>query len=167
MFADLHAELDALPPVSIVAVGGLPVRKMDGAYRLFDAPLNEARLHAALREGLGLGAVLTYRNKSDKSLEELAQVCIERDHLWTTHVLTLTLAFDGCPLSVRNAYAFDGRFHLSWVEAEIDAGPCTFTATGSVRQWSRMMSYTNNPSFRTEQRVWFGKVGTLLAPLFP
>lgn len=167
MFADLHGELDALPPVSIVAVGGLPVRKVDGAYRLFDAPLNEARLRTALREGLGLGAVLTYRNKSEKSLEELAQICIERNHLWTGRVLALTLAFDGSPISVRNAFAFDGRFHLSWVEAEVDRGPCTFTATASVREWSRVIGYARDSSFRAEARTWFDKVGGLLAPLFP
>ena len=167
MFADLHAELDALPPVSIVAVGGLPVRKVDGAYRLFDAPLNEARLRAALREGLGLGAVLTYRNRSAKSLDELADLCIERQHLWTAHVLLLTLAFDAAPIAVRNAFAFDGRFHLSWVEAEVDKSPCTFTATGSLREWSRVMGYVDAPSFKAESRAWFEKVRALLAPLFP
>lgn len=167
MFADLHGELDSLPPVSIVAVGGLPVRKVDGSYRLFGAPIDEARLRAGLREGLGLGAVLTYRNRSDKSLDELAQLCIERDHFWTGHVLTLTLAFDGVPIGVRNAFAFDGRFHLSWVEAEIAESPCTFTATGSVREWSRVIGYGNDASFRAEARAWFDKVGRLLAPLFP
>lgn len=167
MFADLHTELETLPSLSVVAVGGIPIRKVDGAYQIFNAPIDEAELRAALREGLGLGAVLTYRNRGGKSLEDLAQLCIDRKHLWTSRVLMLTLAFDACPLSVRNAFAFDQRFHLSWVEAEVDQGPCTFTAAASVRDWARVMAYANDDSFRPDQRVWFEKVRGLLAPLFP
>ncbi len=165
MFADLRTELDALPPLSIVAVGGLAVVLTDGQHTIFGAPITTATLRQQLRMGLGLGAVLTHRNPNGKTLEELAAVCMQRDHLWTAHVLSLTLAFDRCPLCVRNAFAFDRRFHLSWVEREVSTDPCTFTATASLREWARIAGYATDPSFAAAPREWFGRVGTLLEPL--
>lgn len=165
MFADLHAELDALPAVSIVAVGGIPVLLRDGQHTIFDTVITTTGLRAHLRRGLGLGAVLTHRNPNGKSLDELAALCLERDHLWTAHVLSLTLAFDDCPLAVRNAFAFDRRFHLSWVDDEVSDSTCTFTATGSLREWSRITGYAQDASFSAAPRQWFGKVCALLAPL--
>ncbi len=165
MFADLRAELNSLPEVSIVAVGGIPVLLDDGQHRLLGAPVTLERLRDHLRQGLGLGAVLTHRNPNGKTLEELAELCLRHDHLWTAHVLLLTVAFDRCPIAVRNAVAFDRRFHLSWVEAEVHDDPCTFTATGSLREWKRMMGYADDPSFKAVVRAWFAKVETLLGPV--
>ncbi|MCH9682935.1 MAG: hypothetical protein K0V04_15975 [Deltaproteobacteria bacterium] len=165
MFADLRSELDALPEVAIVAVGGIPIVLHRGQHQLFGRPVTAKNLREALRDGLGLGAVLTYRNPNDKTLDQLAQVCLEHDHLWTAHVLMLTVAFARCPLAVRNAFAFDRRFHLSWVDSEVSDDPCTFTATGSLREWARMMGYADAPSFKAEPRAWFAKVADLLGPL--
>lgn len=161
-FADLQAELDTLPDVAIVAVGGLAVQRTEAGYQLFGAPLTIERLRSELRRGLGLGAVLTYRNPNGKSLDELAEVCIDRGHFWTAHVLSLTLVFARSPLEVRNAFAFDRRFHLSWTEAEVRCESCTFTATGSGREWARIMGYADDASFSETQRAWFEKAATIL-----
>ncbi|MBN8612815.1 MAG: hypothetical protein J0L92_19625 [Deltaproteobacteria bacterium] len=165
MFADLRAELATLPPVSIVAVGGLPITLEDGSHWLLGVPATAESVAEQLKRGLGLGAVLTHRNPKNKSLVELGELCLREGHLWTAHVLSLTVAFARCPLAVRNAFAFDRRFHLSWVEREVRDDPCTFTATASLREWYRVMGYAQEPSFRDEERAWFAKVGTLLAPL--
>jgi hypothetical protein len=165
MFADLRAELSSLPEVSVVAVGGLPITLEDGAHRLLGMVATPDSIAEQLVRGLGLGAVLTYRNPKDKSLRELGAMCLRRGHLWTAHVLSLTVAFDRCPLTVRNAFAFDRRFHLSWVEHEVKDDPCTFTATTSLRDWHRIIGYADDPGFRPEVRLWFAKVGVLLQPL--
>ncbi|MBL4636158.1 MAG: hypothetical protein JKY56_20020 [Kofleriaceae bacterium] len=165
MFADLQAELDSLPEVSVVAVGGLPIILSDGHHRLFGGIATIESVRTELKKGLGLGAVLTYRNPKGKSLEELGELSLQYNHLWTAHILTLTLAFDACPIAVRNAFAFDRRFHLSWVETEVQEGPCTFTATASVREWKRMTSYADNASFKSVVRAWFGRAKTVLVPL--
>lgn len=167
MFADLRAELDSLPEVSVVAIGGIPVTLQDGEYCIFGATVTVASVRDQLTMALGLGAVLTYRNPKNKNLLELGNLCLEKGHVWTGHVLLLTLAFDQCPIDVRNAYAFDRRFHMSWVEREVKNEACTFTATGSVREWMRVIGYASAPSFREIQRAWFAKVGAVLAPLFP
>ncbi len=171
MFADLRAELDALPEVSVVAVGGLPILLDEDPpraprHRLLGVPATAESIAAQLRQALGLGAVLTYRNPNGKSLSALGDLCAKEGHLWTAHVLSLTVAFDRCPLEVRNAFAFDRRFHLSWVAREVRDSPCTFTATGSLREWHRVIGYAAEPSFQPVQRAWFAKVGALLQPLF-
>lgn len=163
MFADLNAELEKLPDVAVVAVGGLPIVWEDDHYTLCGAPISPESLRSQLVAGLGLGAVLTHRNPNNKTLTELGELCLGHKHLWTAHVLLLTLSFDACPLSVRNAFAFDRRFHLSWVEREVNVSLCTFTATASVREWHRLMGYANETSFNDEQRAWFANVQTLLA----
>jgi hypothetical protein len=165
MFADLRAELAALPEVSVVAVGGLPIVLEDGEHRLLGVPAPAESIAEQLKRGLGLGAVLTYRNPRNKSLSELGDLCLREGHLWTAHVLSLTVAFDRCPLAVRNAFAFDRRFHLSWVEREVHDETCTFTATASLREWHRIIGYAQEPSFREEARTWFAKTGALLLPL--
>ncbi len=165
MFADLNAELDALPEVAVVAVGGLPILLRDGAHWLLGIEATPASVAEQLKLGLGLGAVLTYRNPKGKSLGELGELCLRQGHLWTAHVLSLTVALDRAPLAVRNAFAFDRRFHLSWVEREVTGETCTFTATASLREWHRIVGYAADPSFRADQREWFAKVGALLAPL--
>lgn len=164
-FADLQAELDTLPDVAIVAVGGLPVRRVGDQYELFGAALTPDSLRTELRRGLGLGAVLTYRNPKNKSLDELAELCVDNEHFWTAHVLSLTLVFARCPLTVRNAFAFDRRFHLSWTEAEVRTEFCTFTATGSAREWTRFIAYAQNSSFNADQRAWFAKAGKIVTPI--
>ena len=165
MFADLNAELDRLPAVAVVAVGGLPITLEDGEHRLLGLRATPASIAEQLKRGLGLGAVLTHRNPRHKSLGELGELCLAKGHLWTAHVLSLTVAFAQCPLAVRNAFAFDRRFHLSWVERELADDPCTFTATASLREWHRIIGYRDDPSFRAEQREWFAKVAALLRPL--
>ncbi len=166
LFADLRAELSALPDVSVVAVGGLPIVLAEGEHRLLGIAATRESIAEHLKQGLGLGAVLTYRNPRGKSLSELGDLCMREGHLWTAHVLSLTVAFDRCPIAVRNAFAFDRRFHLSWVEREVEDSPCTFTATGSLREWRRIIGYAEEPSFGVEQRAWFAKVRELLEPLF-
>jgi hypothetical protein len=165
MFADLRAELASLPDVAIVGVGGLPIVLEGGAHRLLGIAATAESIAAELQRGLGLGAVLTHRNPRNKSLDELGALCLAEGHLWTAHVLTLTVVFDRCPLAVRNAFAFDRRFHLSWVEREASTDPCTFTATASLREWHRVIGYAEAPSFRALERAWFAKVGALMRPL--
>jgi hypothetical protein len=165
MFADLRAELETLPAVAVVAVGGLPIVLEQGQHRLLGMPATAESVAEQLKQGLGLGAVLTYRNPRNKSLSELGDLCLQHGHLWTAHVLSLTVAFDKCPLAVRNAFAFDRRFHLSWVEREVHDEACTFTATASLREWHRIIAYADEPSFQAEPRAWFARVGTLLRPI--
>lgn len=167
MFADLQHDLHKLPPVAIVAVGGIPIEYNDrfGHYEILGTRVTTERpnlIQGALKSGLGLGAVLTYKNPRDKSLEELGDLCLNLGHQWTEHVLFLTLVFDKAPIAVRNAFAFDGRFHLSWVESEVNPDFVTFTAAGSVKQWRKICERVEDLSFKLVQREWFAKVRDIM-----
>lgn len=169
MFADLQYSLHVLPPVAIVAVGGIPVKYNEGSVRceLLGQPVTPDFVQGILKQGLGLGAVLTYKNPRGKSLDELGGLCLELRHQWTEHVLFLTIVFSEAPIAVRNAFAFDGRFHLSWVEAEVNDETVTFSAAGSVKEWRKIVGRADDLSFKPVQREWFAKVSELLVKVLP
>ncbi len=165
-------------PAVSVAVGGFSVffgflvagflaRRLGAGHTLLGQPVTIKLVRGTLMEGLGLGAVLTYRNPKGKSLLELGAMCANLGHQWTEHALFLTLAFNDCPIAVRNAFAFDGRFHLSWVEREVRPENTTFTAAAPVKQWRKMVKRADDTSFKPVQREWFEKVKTLLEEVLP
>lgn len=165
IFCDLNRSLleDRLPEVGIVAVGGIPILEdCDGNPTIFNSPIDADRLKKRLTEGLGLGAVLTYRNPKGKSLRGLGELCLDLGHTWTHHTLTLTVVFTNTPRSVRDAFAFDGRFHLSWSERDPDPDCVTFTACGSLKNWKRLLGHADDKSFKRVQRVWFEKAGAVI-----
>lgn len=164
MFADLRHDLHKLPPVAVVAVGGIPIEYNESSesHELLGQLATPDLVQGILKRGLGLGAVLTYKNPKNKTLEELGDLCLGLGHQWTEHVLFLTIAFNEAPIAVRNAFAFDGRFHLSWVESEVNDETVTFTAAGSAKEWRKICKRSNNHSFKPIQREWFEKVDDLL-----
>jgi hypothetical protein len=165
MIIDLQKCLKAktLPSntTAIVAVGGIPTTH---EMTCFDTP---AKIKSHLTKGLGLGGMLTYGNPKDRTLDEMGALCVSLDHRWTEHALSLTLIFVDAPICVRNAFAFDGRFHLSWAEKEVNDQTVTFTAAGSVKNWRRMKKKSYDKSFKQAQRAWFRKVEDTLVNVLP
>lgn len=164
MFADLRYDLHKLPPIAIVAVGGIPIEynESSGNHELLGNLVTAESIQNILKKGLGLGAVLTYKNPKNKTLEELGELCLDFGHQWTEHVLFLTIAFNEAPIAIRNAFAFDGRFHLSWVESEVNSETVTFTAAGPVKQWRKICEREFDLSFKPIQREWFKQVRKIL-----
>lgn len=159
-FSDLNRVIlkqDPPTDVSIVAAGGFPIINKDGVYHLLGNPVSEKTLSQHLKQALGLGAVLTFKNPNRKSLSELGDVCVGYGHLWTLHVVNLTLLFYQAPLAVRDAFSFDRRYHLSWVENEVGQETVTFTATGSLKEWAKMQFRKDDKSFKRIQRKWFAR----------
>lgn len=170
VFCDLRESVmnGTLTGVGLCAVGGIPiVRNENGTFTLFEAPVSELSLRKTLTEGLGLGAVLTYENPNNKSLLQLGEMCLTRKHLWTTHALSLTLLYGKVPISVRNMFAFDSRFHLSWIAREESEQIVTFTAASSIKQWARMIRHKDDNSFSTVQRSWLNQTYEVVNTVFP
>ena len=66
-------------------------------------------------------------------------------HQWTEHAMSLTIAFSDAPIAVRNAF---GRFHLSWVEKEVNPDRTTFYAAGSIKMWRKILKRAEDKSFK-------------------
>jgi len=172
MFCDLNQAIVSgeIPECAIVAVGGFPVRRVESQcyWSIFNKPLvSLSDIEDYFLEALGLGAVLTFKNPNNKSLRELGKVCLGLGHGWTLHTLTLTVLFHEVPVAVRNAFAFDRRFHLSWVHNEQSTEKVTFTATGSLKEWKKIGQRATDKSFHKAQRDWFLTAYDLITPTFP
>ncbi len=179
LFTDLHAFVSALPStpspipvvtrvwqasrepmVSITAVGGFPItvkQSTDPAgfskrdYHLLGKPISEKRLRRWIRDGLGVSAVPTYMNKSNKTLAQLGEICLDRQHNWAYHWMTISMVFCGMGLQAHMAFAHDSRFKLSWPVLEEPTGEF-FVVTGSIYDWIRFTSHCEDKSFDERAR---------------
>ena len=169
IFCDLNKSLmiDKLPECAIVAVGSIPIKENENhEFTIFGSVVTPQNIKEALIEALGLGAVLTFRNPRNKNLLELGEMCVGYGHTWTLHVINITILFHEVPISVRNAFAFDGRFHLSWIDNQISSKKVTFTANGSLKNWKKIKKRSEDKSFKKNQRRWFRKATDMIDPLF-
>ena len=170
MLCDLNRALieGQLPPCALVAVCGLPIKSRGNIHTCVGRDIvSFSDFEHHLKEALGLGATLTFKNPKKKTLSELGDICLRLGHFWTLHTLSLTVLFHDVPLAVRNAFAFDRRFHLSWVENEQSNPQVTFTATGSLKEWKKIGERASNKDFKQVQREWFGRAYEIIKPTFP
>jgi hypothetical protein len=148
-----HQELlPKLPPVSLVALNGIPFRGDTPTY--FGAPVTPDLLQKYVREGLGFGSVLT--RLSHQSLEAHADNALVREHDWALHGIRATLCFARCPGRVELAFARDRRFHLSWVEFSRNeaADLHLFTASASLKDWRAFLGHRSGRNFQYNVRLW-------------
>lgn len=118
--------------VWITAFGGRPIRGDED-----------------LLECLGESALLTYLNPKGRSRRDLGALCMNLGHDWCGHWVNLTLTFFGYLPAVQHAWTRDRRFWISWSEAT-DA---VWSATGSIKDWKRYTSHSDDPSFCGEVRA--------------
>lgn len=170
IFSDLRSVVsgDSQPQeVSVCAIGGIPIIKREESYFLLNAPIEDIDLSKMFSEMLGLGAVLTFKNPKNKSLQELGDLCLSLNHGWTLHEMKITVLYWEAPISVRNTLAFDRRFHLSWVEKETRSELTTFTATASMKEYLKLFKRSEDKSWKKSQRLWFKKTTSILKKLWP
>lgn len=172
MFCDLNYMItNKIEPkqytTNIVAVNGIPIQMVDGKNTLLSQEVNVSFVRKLFLEGLGLGAVLTYKNPKGKTLLQFGEMCLKLGHTWTFHNLSLTICYKNAPISVRNAFAFDTNFKLSWVESEINDETVTFTATGSLKSWKKIADRFISSDFNFDQRLAFGNAKIILASILP
>jgi hypothetical protein len=155
-----------LPHVSVVAIGGFPIKLVDGALTWCGSPATAGDLKYRIVDALGLSAVLTYTNKSEMSLQELGYLCLGKKHLWGAHWINVTLAFARYSLAVQMAFACDRRFYLSWpIEKEITG--LVFTATGGLKEWGDYLAHRDDKSFDSATREAMTEAFSQLKELLP
>lgn len=148
---DLASEMD--PFVELVTVGGIPVEMLP------DIPLRD--LYLAM---LGTGAILTRRNPRGWGYVEAGLKCESLGHLWTEHVILIGIAIRA-HRRVRDAFAFDRRFHLSWVEERHEPDPdvATFCATAPIREFRRYAGNANCVDFHQDVRGAIRRIASILS----
>lgn len=166
--AERLAELAAqLPTVSIAAIGGFPVIQSGNELTWCDGPATHERIERHLTAALGWSAVLTYTNKSGKSLAELGEMCRGKNHLWGLRWLNATLVFARQPLAAQLAFARDTRFYLSWTVEEAEVTGQVFAATASLKEWGRYLARREDKSFDQATRAAMREAHLVLEAFLP
>lgn len=137
-----------IPGVHLTALGGFPILMTGDSFTWCGKPVKYDTFRFHVNQALGLSAVLTYTNKSNKSLEELAQICKDRNHLWGFHWINATLVFSGFLPIVELSFNRDRRFYSSWpVGAQ-----GVFTLTAGLKEWYEYTNHADDKSFDSETR---------------
>jgi hypothetical protein len=140
--------INQIPGVHLTAVGGFPILTTGTNFRWCGEIVKFGTFRSHVSQALGLSAVLTYTNKSNKSLEELAQICRNRNHLWGYHWINATLVFAGFPSIVELSFNRDRRFYSSWPVG----GEGVFTLTAGLKEWHEYTNHADDNSFDAETR---------------
>jgi len=147
-------ETKRLPPVSIVGIGGFPIKKKGDDFFLLGSVINPDTFRDHIVDALGQSAILTYLNPKNRTREEFGERCLKDDHLWALNAIPISICFAGYSPFVELSFGRDGSFMKgeSWVESSIESGPRIFTVNGSIKTWQKYTKYRNDPSFREEMR---------------
>lgn len=154
-----------VPSVGLVGFNGVPFKGEPATF--LGQEVTPDFLRQLLEDALGFGGVLTYLNSSKMTLRQLSNLCLKQDHDWAFRAVHLTVAFVGAPAFVEMSFARDRRFHLSWVEEQDVLNPCCFTASASVKDWSKYLENRNSEDFLEIQRQWLLEAHSVLAPILP
>ena len=147
-------ETKRLPPVSIVGIGGFPIKENGDLFTLIGAEITPDSFRTNIVDALGQSAILTFLNPRNRKREEFGERCLKDDHLWALNAIPITLCFSGYSSFVEMSFGRDGSFMKgqSWVESSIETGPRIFTVNGSVKDWLKYCKYRNDFSFKEEMR---------------
>lgn len=145
-----------IPNVSVCAIGGFPLqyRYNDKKFYLLSTPVTEETLRTELCKSLGLSGMLTYANKSDLTLEEMGEKCIELNHYWGLNFITVTLLFNNPHPDVRMAFLRDKRFYESWTVGD----DRVFAMTGTIKDFKKFISNKNDKTFDKSTREMLGLI---------
>lgn len=149
--------------VYLTAIGGIPV-EYNGDYTLFGKVINAEVCKELLTISLGQSALLTYLNKSQKSLSELGTLCKKLDHTWGYNWMNLSLVFVGKSPNVELALCRDKNFFMSWIEQK-ENDSYIYMAVGSIKSWKKYASRYEDKSFDVDSRETMIEVRDLLKEL--
>ena len=159
--------------VSIVAICGLPILNKsevlcDGHEELYWAgkKLDVSTVKTHFTEALGLSGMLTYMNKSNLSLEDLGELCNERNHDWGFEWMSISVLFSGYGLPVEMAFSRDTRFYMSWPVQNQPTGQL-FVASGSIRSWKRYLWHKDNKDFDKSTRKAMNDTHEVISKILP
>ena len=138
-----HPELlDAIPRVTIAAVGGMAPKYLPAGVSFRDLLLHR----------VGMGSILTYGNRNGKNCVEFGTKALETGEDWEAKVFLITFLITHISEGSRFAFAADGRFHLSWQEHQPVGVPRCILVTGSWKDWVKYARFADDKSFAQSHR---------------
>jgi hypothetical protein len=185
MFLDLHKKTsnlqgakladrireaaEILPPVSIVAIGGIPILEVNGVFTLSGSVISPEVLRKNMLDLLGMSAALTYLNPKHREITNLGELCMDLNHTWAFHLSTVSILYCGAPSFVEKSFGRDGSFipGSTWVETDEEGLPNIFTINGSLKDWKRYTAFRGDSTFKPVMRKWLGDTWVLLNSLYP
>lgn len=141
-----------LPPTSLCAIGGFPIKKIGDGFSWCNNTISPNTISSTLKEALGFSAILTYTNKTNKTIEELGQLCLDKGHLWALHWLNISIVFSCHKPQVELSFARDKEFFLSWPVETSPTGNI-FVATAGIKEWLKYTAHYQDKSFDADTRV--------------
>ncbi len=151
------------PRVAICSIAGFPIEKVDESFRW---PNNDISINSFdhIRKALGFSAVLTYMNKSKKSLDDLGKVCEEKKHFWAFNWIYLGFYINS-GLAAELSLTRDSQFFCSWTVQPHPGQSAPFVANGSISSWRKFVANRDDRSFDDETRGVMLEIHTLLKTL--
>ena len=132
-----------LPPISLYAIGGFPVKWNGTRYTILGRSADPAVMREEIQSALGLSGMLTYMNKSGLSTSMMGAKCKELGHLWGFNWITISLLFVNKNLAVEKSFLRDSNFYESW---SIDNSKI-FGMNGSIKSFMKFVSNKDDKSF--------------------
>lgn len=118
-------------------------------------------------EAIGEGSIVTFGNPKNRSRIEYAKKAFSDNHLWALRTFHLTFLYVNSPEQFRLDMAYCRRFHLSWQEKVNDGIPIIFTAQGSLRDWKKFLSHSDDLSFSSDTRIWMKTTKNVICNFLP
>lgn len=151
----------------IVAVGGFPITRggtrLQWAGNTLYSPNTYLRM--LLSHGLGLSAIPTYMNKSEKTLGVLGRMCAKKKHLWAYKWMTVSILLCGYGREAELAFARDTNFYLGW---PVDTEPgIAFVVNGSLSAWLKFTNRGSDKSFHRDARKAMNESLAILRKILP
>lgn len=140
--------INYLPPVSLYAVGGFPIKNVDNHLQLLGQIITIEGLREQINEALGLSGILTHANKSNLTLREMGELCKARDHFWGYNWITLSFLFVDPHPNVELSFLRNSTFYQSWIVGN----NTIYGMSGSIKDFKKFVSNKDDKSFDYETR---------------
>jgi hypothetical protein len=136
--------------------GGVPLIRTDSSFEWAGAPATQDFFESLVIDGLGTSAVLTYDNKSNKSIKELGSMCQIYGHRWAYKWMTAGFLFVDQDHLLEMSMLRDCNFYQSWRVR--DEGISRYCMNGTLAAWRKFTSNYGDASFDKKTNLAMGEI---------
>ena len=144
LYSDLEQIFNSkIPRISLCAIGGFPIKIINDKPYLLNNLITEEFLKSELTKSLGFSGMLTYKNKSNFTLEQMGNKCKELKHLWGYNFITLSFLFYDLDNKVELSFLRNNTLYQSWIINDNSL----YAFTGTIKDFIKFINNKNDKSF--------------------